>query len=95
MPQKLRLNIKHMSLKMNKQARIELLSVRREKYASLVSRYKEARIIASIMQSAGYKNRKNVIRLLSGRKAPPGKEDFVLRQTHFLLHLPCQVISDY
>ena len=52
-----------MPLKMSKQARIELLSVWREKYASVVSRYKKARIIDCIMQSAGYKNRKTVIRL--------------------------------
>ena len=59
---------------MSKQARIELLSVWRERYASPVSRYKKARIIDYIMQSAGYKNRKTVIRLLSGKKSPPGKK---------------------
>ena len=63
-----------MSLKMSKQARIELLSVWRAKYASVSSRYKKARIIDYIIQSAGYKNRKTVIRLLSSKKAPPGKK---------------------
>ena len=63
-----------MSLEMSKQARIELLSVWRAKYASVGSRYKEARIINYIIQSAGYKNRKTVIRLLSNKKAPPGKK---------------------
>ena len=63
-----------MSLKMSKQARIELLSVWRERYVSLASRYVKAGIIASIMQSAGYKNRKNVIRLLNSRGTPSGKK---------------------
>ena len=36
-----------MSLKTSKQERIELLSARREKYASLAPRYKKARIIDS------------------------------------------------
>ena len=90
-----------MSLKMSKQARIELLSVWREKYASLASRYKKARIIDYIMQSAGYKNRKTVIRLLSSKKAPPGKkkrgrrkmigrkELQVIKKLWFLMGQPC------
>ena len=63
-----------MILKMSKQARIELLSVWREKYTSVTSRYGKARIIDYIMQSSGYKSRKTVIRLLSGKKSPPGKK---------------------
>ena len=54
-----------MPLKMSKQARIELLSARRVKYASLTSRYKKASVTDDIMPSAGCKNRKIVIRLLS------------------------------
>ena len=46
----------------------------REKYTSVTSRYRKARIIDYVMQSAGYKNRKTVIRLLSSKKAPPNKK---------------------
>ena len=63
-----------MKLKMSKQARIELLSVWREKYASVTSRYRKARIIDYIMQSTGYKSRKTVIRLLSGKKTLSDKK---------------------
>ena len=59
---------------MSKRARIELLSVWREKYTSVTSRYRKARIIDYVMQSAGYKSRKTVIRLLSSKKAPPNKK---------------------
>ena len=90
-----------MPLKMSKQARIELLSVWREKYASVVSRYRKARIIDCIMQSAGYKNRKTVIRLLSSKKMPSGKkkkgrrriigrkELQVIKKLWFLMGQPC------
>ena len=90
-----------MPLKMSKQARIELLSVWREKYASVISRYRKARIIDYIMQSAGYKNRKTVIRLLSSKKMPPGKkkkgrrriigrkELQVIKKLWFLMGQPC------
>ena len=86
---------------MSKQARIELLSVWREKYASVISRYRKARIIDYIMQSAGYKNRKAVIRLLSSKKMPPGKkkkgrrriigrkELQVIKKLWFLMGQPC------
>ena len=90
-----------MSLKMSKQARIELLSVWRGKYASVISRYMKAKIIDYVMQSAGYKNRKTVIRLLSSKKAPPSKkkkgrrriigrkELQVIKKLWFLMGQPC------
>ena len=86
---------------MSKQARIELLSVWREKYTSVTSRYRKARIIDYVMQSAGYKNRKTVIRLLSSKKAPPNKkkkgrrriiglkELQVIKKLWFLMGQPC------
>ena len=67
-------NIKHISLKMSKQARTELFSAWRAKYASATSRYKKAMIIAAIIQSADYRSCKTAIRLLSSKKAPPGKK---------------------
>ena len=90
-----------MPFKMSKQARIELLSVWREKYTSVTSRYRKARIIDYVMQSAGYKNRKTVIRLLSSKKAPPNKkkkgrrriigrkELQVIKKIWFLMGQPC------
>ena len=90
-----------MSLKMSKQASTELLSVWRAKYASVTSRYKKARIIDYVMQSAGYKNRKTVIRLLSSRRTPSGKkkkgrrriigrkELQVIKKLWFLMGQPC------
>ena len=59
---------------MSKQARTELLSVWKEKYASVTSRYRKTRIVGYIMQSSGYKSRKTVIRLLSGKETPPNKK---------------------
>ncbi len=64
-----------MPFKMSKQARTELLSAWRAKYAPVSSRHKKATIMDDIIQSAGYKDCKTVIRMVSSKKIRLAREE--------------------
>ncbi len=77
------------ALKMNKEARVELIKTWRLEYVKTHSRARKSRIIDFIMESIGYKDRKTVIRLLKhgrkvrqkkrrGRRKKLGREERIL-----------------
>ncbi len=78
------------ALKMNKEARVELVTTWRSEYAKTHSRARKSWIIDFIMESTGYKDRKTVIRLLKhgwkeGQKKRRGRGKKLGREERVLL----------